>query len=57
MHLVCPSCLTVNRVPPERFPKSPACGRRRALVRAVPAQRLVRWLDRSLVGSARGEAS
>jgi thioredoxin 2 len=27
MHLVCPQCGTVNRVPPERLPDSPVCGR------------------------------
>jgi len=37
MQLVCPSCLAINRVPPERLADKPVCGKcRAALLPPVP---------------------
>ncbi len=35
MHLVCPACLTTNRVPDARLHEDPVCGRCRAALMAV----------------------
>ncbi len=52
MHIVCPHCDSVNRVPPERLGESPACGRcHRPLFVGQPlelaADGLARHLERS----------
>lgn len=52
MQLVCPSCLSVNRLPPERLAEGPVCGKCRA--RLLPAEPIAladanfdRYVDRT----------
>ncbi len=52
MHIVCPHCQSVNRVPPERLHESPDCGRcHRALFSAQPVSVTSADFERQLTRS------
>ncbi len=67
MQLMCPACLTVNRVPRERMADGPVCGKCRVsllqrgreaarLSGSVSAEALMNWLAQSLPAAPSGSS-